>query len=58
MTAVTHSKTFGDLFQDATKNPFGTLATAAKRAVFEKIFAHFNVDDDNGIVPEAGSILT
>ena len=58
MTAVTNPKTFADLFQDATKNPFSALATAAKRAAYEKIYAHFNVCNNNGIVPEASSILT
>ena len=58
MNAVTNPTTFADMFQDATKDPFGTLATAAKRAAYEKIYAHVNVDDDNGIVPEARSILT
>ena len=58
MTAVTHPKTFGDLFQDATKDPFGTPATAAKRAAYQKIYAHFNVNDDKGIVPEASATLT
>ena len=58
MTAVTHPKTFGGLFQDTTKDPFGTLLTAAKRAAYEKIYAHFNVKDDNGIVREASLVLT
>ena len=58
MTAVPNPTTFVDLFQDATKDPFSTLATAAKRATSEKLYAHFNVDNDNGIVPEAVSILT
>ena len=58
MTDITHPKNFGDLIQDATKDPFDTLAAAAKRAAYDKIYAHFNVDDDNGIVPEASSILT
>ena len=58
MTTVTHPKTFGDLFQDATKDPFGTLTTAAKRAAYQKMYAHFNVDDDKGIVPEASATLT
>ena len=58
MTAVTHPKTFGDLFQDATKYPFGMLATAAKCASYQKIYVHFNVDDHKGIVPEASATLT
>ena len=58
MTAVTNPTTFADLFQDATKDHFGTLATAAKRTAYEKIHAHFNIVGDNGIVPEAISILT
>ena len=58
MSTVTHPKTFANLFQNATKDPFGTLATAAKRTAYEKIYAHFNVDGDNGIVPKASSILT
>ena len=58
MTAVADPKTFADLFQDATKDPFGTLATATKRAPCKKIYAHFNVCEDNVIVPEASSILT
>ena len=58
MTAVANPKTFADLFQDATKDPFGTLATAAKRAAYQKPYAHFNVDDDKGIVPEASATLT
>ena len=58
MTAVTHPKTYGDLFQDATKDPFGTLATAAKRAVYQKMCAHFNVDNDKGIMLEASATLT
>ena len=58
MTAVTNPKISADLFQDATKDPFGTLATAAKRAAYQKIYAHFNVDDDKGIVPEASATLT
>ena len=56
MTAVTNPKTFSDLFQDTTKDPFGTLATAAKRAAYQN--AHFNVDDDKRIVPEASATLT
>ena len=57
MTAVAHPVTFADLFQDATKDPFGTLTAAAKCAAYEKIYAHFNVDSDNGIMAEAVSIL-
>ena len=44
MTAVTNPKAFVDLFQDATKDPSGTLATAAKHAAYKKIYARFNVD--------------
>ena len=58
MTAVINPKTFADLFQDVTTDPFGTLTTAAKRTRYEKTYAHFNGWDDNGIVPEASSILT
>ena len=58
MTAVTNPKTFADLLQDATKDPFGALATTAKRTAYEKIYAYFNVCNDNGIVPETSSILT
>ena len=58
MTAVINPKTFADLFQDATKDPFGTLTTAAKRAAYQRMYTHFNINDDKGIVPEASSILT
>ena len=58
MTAVTNLRTFADLSKDANKDPFGTLATAAKRAAYEKLYAHFNVDSDNGTVPEAVLIFT
>ena len=51
-------KTFGYFFQDTTKDPFGTLATAAKRIAYQKIYAHFNIDDDKGIVPKTSAILT
>ena len=57
-TAVTNPKTFADLFQDATKDPFGTLATTGKRAAHRKMYAHFNADEENGIVPEASVTLT
>ena len=55
---MTNPKTFADLFQDATKDPFGTLATAAKCAAYRKIYAHFNADKKKGIVPEASATLT
>ena len=58
MTAVTHPKTFADLCQDATKDPFGTLATPAKRAAYQKIYAYFNADENKGIMPEASATLT
>ena len=57
MTAVTNPKTVADLFQEATKDPFGTLATVAKHAAYHKIHAHFNVNDEKGIVPEASGTL-
>ena len=57
MTAVTDPKTFADLFQDATKDPFGPLATAAKHAAYHKIYAYLNVDEDKGIVPKASATL-
>ena len=57
MTAVSNPKTFADLFQDATKDLFGPLATAAKHAAYQKIYAHFNVDNDKGIVLEASATL-
>ena len=34
------------------------LATAAKRAAYRKIYAHFNADEEKGIVPEANATLT
>ena len=47
MTAVINPTTFVDLFQDATKDPFGTLAdTACKHGTYEKICAHFNTRSD------------
>jgi len=58
MTAVANPKTFGELFQDATKDPFGTLATATKHAAYKKIYAHFNAAEEHGIVPEASATLT
>ena len=58
MTAVANPTTFADLFQDTPKDTFGMLAAADKRAAYEKIYAHFDVNDDNGIVPGAVLILT
>ena len=57
MTAVANPATFVDLFQDATKDPFSTLAAAAKHTAYKKIYAHYNVDSDTGVVLEAASIL-
>ena len=36
MTAVVNLTTFADLFQDATKDPFGVLANAAKCTAYKK----------------------
>ena len=57
MIAVANPATFADTFQDVAKYPFGKLADAAKRVAYEKIYAHFNADSNNGVVPEAVLIL-
>ena len=58
MTAVANPKTFADLFQEATKDPFGTLATTAKHSAYKKIYANFNAAEEQGIVPKASATLT
>ena len=57
MAAAANPATFADLFQEATKDPFCTLSSTAKLTAYEKIFVHFNVDSDTGVVPEVASIL-
>ena len=50
-------RVFADLFQDATKDHFETLATTAKCTVYGKIYAHLNLDSETGVVSEPAAIL-